>query len=188
MKLRVLALAAVVFFGLAQVASAAVIYSVNRTVGDGSVVGTITTDGSVGVLGTANIVDWSLTLTDANSSFVLNGSTNSAVGISGSAFSATATDLLFNFGLGSGYVLFQNPSLGSSQNFWCIDNGGCINAFVPGEFVVAGTYPDGTGEFRQGIQVIASTRTTVVPEPATLLLLGTTFAIAGIRRFRRERA
>lgn len=185
MRLRVLALAAVVFFGVAPLASAAIIYSVDRTVGAGSVVGTITTDGTVGVLGTANIIDWDLTLTDANSSFVLDGLSNSARLVAGSAFTATLTELLFDFSLGSGFVLFQNPSIGSGDNFWCLDNGGCINEFVPGEYVVAGTFPDGSGESRQGIQVIASA---VAPEPATLLLFGAAFAAEGIRRSRRQRA
>ena len=43
-----------------------IVYSVSRTVGAGSAVGTITTDGTLGALTATNIVDWTLTLTSAN--------------------------------------------------------------------------------------------------------------------------
>jgi hypothetical protein len=188
MTTRVLASATVMLLSVVSIVDAAPItYDVSRTIGAGSVVGSITTDGTVGVLGTANILGWNLTLTDANSSFVLNGPVNSAVLIGGSAFSATVSDLLFNFNLGSGFVLFQNPSIGSGQNFWCIDNGGCINLFVPGEYVVAGSLPDGVGQLQQGSQVIASVAGTV-PEPVTVLLLGAGLAATQIRRNRHRRA
>ena len=64
-------------------------YNVNRTIGAGTVIGTITTDGTFGSLTNANINAWSLTLdsslwpltllTQANS-FVLAASSDAAVG------------------------------------------------------------------------------------------------------------
>src|SRR6202011_3812157 len=46
-------------------ASKGITYNVNLTFGSaGSVVGTITTDGTIGVLNVANMVSWNLTVTD----------------------------------------------------------------------------------------------------------------------------
>jgi len=55
----------IVMAGLLMVSTGAYatfIYDVNRTIGDGSVVGTITTDETTGALSVDNITDWSLTL------------------------------------------------------------------------------------------------------------------------------
>jgi hypothetical protein len=97
-------------------------YSVNRTIGAGSVTGTIQTDGSLGVLAAANITDWNLTLFDGTSTFVLTGpasGNNSHVFSSGSDITATASNLFFNFsGVDSGYLLFQ-VSFGSGQHYYC---------------------------------------------------------------------
>ena len=47
-------------------APANITYNVNLTFGSaGSMVGTITTDGTIGVLSTSNIVSWNLTLADS---------------------------------------------------------------------------------------------------------------------------
>ena len=76
-------------------------YSINRTPGAvGSVVGSITTDGTYGTLSNSNISDWDLVFTDAGGSFHLFGplsGNNSAILISGSGLSATASELDFDF-------------------------------------------------------------------------------------------
>jgi hypothetical protein len=97
-------------------------YTVNRTIGAGSVAGTIKTDGTVGVLTAANVTDWNLTLNDGSSTFILTGpasGNNSHVFITGSDVTATAGALSFNFSGGdSGYFLFQ-VSFGSGQHYYC---------------------------------------------------------------------
>ena len=52
-----------VVLALAGEAQGNIIYNVNEVVGAGGVVGTITTDGTVGVLSAADIVAWNLTVT-----------------------------------------------------------------------------------------------------------------------------
>ena len=42
--------------------AAPITYNVNQTIGAGSVVGTVETDGTLGVLGTANFIAWNLAL------------------------------------------------------------------------------------------------------------------------------
>lgn len=106
--------------------SAGPIYSVNRAIGAGSVIGTIETDGTIGSLGAANILDWNLTLDDGTGSTSItllgpSSGSNSALRIVGSSFTASVTDLWFDFSNTGNYVLFQNPNIGSEINYWCLD-------------------------------------------------------------------
>src|SRR5438876_4038918 len=90
------ALAMALAAGAPAISSASVIFNVNQTIGAGGVTGTITTDGTLGALAAANLVDWALTLNDGASTFLLN-SANSEVGfILGKALSETASQLLFD--------------------------------------------------------------------------------------------
>jgi hypothetical protein len=95
----------------AALRAADITYNVDETVGsdqgvNGSVTGTITTDGNLGILGTADILDWNLTLNDGtNPTFDLEGplsGDNSQAIVDGSDLTAvdTATEayLYFNFG------------------------------------------------------------------------------------------
>ncbi len=113
-------------------------YTLNNAVGAGNISGSIQTDGTIGVLGDANLLDWNLLLDDGVGTFNLLGplsGNNSGVDISGSDLSATATQLLFNFS-GSGFALFQNPSIGSEHQLllhrghdWLY---GCPGGRIPG--------------------------------------------------------
>jgi hypothetical protein len=80
---------------VSTISSASIIYSVDRTIGTGTVTGTIETDGTLGFLSDANIVNVSLTASAPN----LPGSPESLIytGIVGNAVTATDTQLLFDF-------------------------------------------------------------------------------------------
>jgi hypothetical protein len=71
-------------------------YSVKLTFGAGSAVGTITTDGTIGVLTPSNIVNWNLTLNDGISRGVLTPSNTTIADFGG--LSATSSNLLFDYG------------------------------------------------------------------------------------------
>ena len=190
MKLKNLLLAAVVCVLAATTRDAnATTYTVNQSFGGGGVTGTIDTDGTIGTLGTGNITDWSLMLTDLSGSFLLDGLVNSAVLVLGSAFSATVTDLLFDFSAGSGLVIFQNPNIGSSINFWCMDNGGCSNLVVPGQSVVTSdsSWQNYSGGAFTGSVIIGSTSVSAVPLPAALPLLAAGLGAFGFVGWRRRK-
>ena len=90
------------FVGIGETASANTRYSVNLNIGaSGTATGEILTDGTIGTIGAANILDWNLTVNDGVSGAVTllgpSSGNNSFVALNGSAVSATATALLFNF-------------------------------------------------------------------------------------------
>jgi hypothetical protein len=72
------------------------ICNVNLTIGTGSVTGTITSDGALGVLVQADITDWHLLLNDGTLTYTLDKGPTTTEGIRGTAVTATATGLFFN--------------------------------------------------------------------------------------------
>jgi hypothetical protein len=100
----------------------AITYPVNRTVGAGSVAGTIETDGTIGALLTSNIVDWNLVISDGTDSFNLLGPLsggNSETLVFG-VVTATPTGLQVDTGGPDSVILFQSPNIGSGELAWCI--------------------------------------------------------------------
>ena len=89
----------IVMVGLLMVSTGAYatfIYDVNRTIGDGgSVVGTITTNGSTDELVESDITGWSLTLDDGSpgpSSNVIGSATGGMMDLFGVGLRAVSTD------------------------------------------------------------------------------------------------
>ena len=179
----------------AGVASATPItYQVNQTIGTGGVVGTITTDGALGVLVSANITDWDLMLTGLNASTLNLKTSNSQVVVFGTDLTATATNLFFDFGAAStGYLLIQKPPLGSGAQYYC--DAAKLQSFwcSPGASVVPGSVFDKPQTYEyvpvDGKQIIGTVPggvSTVPDAPATLLLMG--LGLAAIRVMRARKA
>jgi hypothetical protein len=207
---------ATLFLGVlgATSAEANTIYTVNETitgplngiVGNpsqtDSVVGSITTDGTIGVLHASNILGWNLDLIDVtnpqyNYDLVTN---NSLIAVDeGSVLSASATGLFFNFSA-TGAFGFQadNPGQYSGFHYWCLSENwyGCLNGNsiapdnvyageVGDDLVVAGTGSQGqvgNSPLNQG------GTSTNVPEPITLSLFGAGLAGAVAMRRRKKAA
>ena len=156
---------------IAPASSRALTYGVNRVIGSGGVTGFIETDGTLGVLTSANITDWNLSLDDGLSTFRILGplSGNNSeliVGRSGSLV-ATASDIFFDFSdLTRNVVRFQNPTIGSGINFWCMESPDGFCALGGSTESVTAAFPIQIAT-RVGVVAIAT-----VPEPSTLALLG----------------
>ena len=175
---------AVLFVGLISLVAPAfandITYTVDQTVGSGSVTGTITTDGTIGTLATADVIGWDLTLNDGTNTITLN-SLNAAtyVQVSGNALSATPTNLLFDFE-SSGpqeYFLFGNGTQDPGFGDVCwLNNESCAN-FGGDGITLADLNLDNIDpsvSLPDGDTVIATDPPLSTPEPGTggLMLIG----------------
>jgi hypothetical protein len=203
MKIRSWALAVVAAAGLAASGASATVYTVGDTVGAGGVTGTITTTGALGVLGSSAITDWNLTLSDGSSTFNLTGPLSGAnsglLNNSGTALTATASGLFFNFASTAGsFLLFEGAPV-AGVDFWCVNDaaspcGSTLGASSSNEVVrVSGA------AIRQsfvGVTQIASQSSPPpppgggIPEPATWMMMILGFGGLGglVRRRRRSAA
>lgn len=164
-------LAAMIVAVLSSVASANIVYNLNRTVGAGSAVGFIETDGTIGILSAANIVDYSLTLTSLN----LAGGSPQTISkadelqgiVFGSALSASLTELFYDFSVPNNAFFFQS-NLGTLP-FYGMGTVDVCPAGCVGEYIGWGLGFVGPAEqsARSGNVSFATT-----PEPTTMALLG----------------
>lgn len=178
--------ASLLLLGPGLAAASPITYTLDQTVGSGSVTGTITTDGTLGTLTASNISAWDLNLAGPGASLNLTNS-NSALEFVGADLSATATDLFFNFSAAdNGYLLTQETGYHHSGYHYYCDSAGTGTCYA-GISDVPGYYKDASAQYDStptGTQVIA----TAVPEPAALALLALPLtALAFLRRRPRTR-
>src|SRR6476620_479133 len=114
----------------------ATVYNVNRTIGLGAVVGTITTDGATGTISPSDFIAWDLQLVGLNvTTIITNADSGAALWCSGVDITADATHVSFNFsGSDNGFLVFQD-----GNTYWCVNstNGGCLQSesVVPQNFM-----------------------------------------------------
>lgn len=159
--------------------AAAITYNVDQTIGAGSVTGDIQTDGTTGVLDSANIIAWNLELKGVGASINLTNS-NSVVDDSGSDVTATTTDLFFNYsGTDDGFLVFQ-VDLFSGNEYYC--NAVTSQGFdcAPGASVVPQSHSDPSAQYeaRTGNQIIG-TVASAVPEPSSWAIM-LVFGLGGL--------
>jgi hypothetical protein len=158
------------------------------TIGSGTVTGSITTDGTLGTLTDADIIDWNIALKpNPGTPFTLFGplsGNNSGYLSSGSNLSATATQLAFDFSL-DGFSLFQNPAAGSSINYICFAGNGTLCGNFNGPSINDGTDVFGVNTQTEPLSSVVIGAAAGVPEPSTVGMLGLGLIGLGFaRRFR----
>ena len=167
-------------------ANASITYQVDREIGDGTVTGFIKTDGTLDVLSSENIEDWALTLSAVNLSsgpeYTIDFQNSSVSIIFGSAITATATQLQFDFSVaGDNYLLFQGP--GPEDNNWCLEtSGGCSGTGDIREVIgTSNQGPVAQSVFYNVTDKIVFAQ--VVPVPAAVWLFGSgLLGLVGIAR------
>ncbi len=163
----------------------AITYTGSHAVGPGSVNISITTDGTLGVLSSANVTAWSFTMTNAGGTETINTGNSSFTFLSGNAFQATAADIVFDY-TAIGHMQWDNfNQLGNEA--YCLDTPGaaftCIGA-PPGETIVV----NGTlNEVDRAGRFVLGTAGAVVPEPASWALMISGFGLIGAAARRRTR-
>jgi hypothetical protein len=190
-------LAAIAVFASAfTVRAANITYEINRTVSGGTVTGSITTDGVIGTLVTADILGFDLELQDGfGLTLDLTGPTAGppveGVEILGSDLTASATALSFNYdGTDGGLFLIQENGFGNGNTYYCdgaFDQATCIagdEADVPGSSL--GGHPqfaNRAGNIELGSVPDSGSPT---PEPASVILTSTSLLCLAL--FARKRA
>ena len=173
-------------------------YNVNLSILDGSVTGTITTNGATGTLSQSDITGWDLTLRGGGATFVLNTGnssvfnygTNGFYGVQSVDLTADTSNLYFDYsGPDAGYFDFTAvPYAGA--HYWCNATQNQTFDCIVGASVVPLTFSDPTSRFDRSVsgnRIIATTATvpTPTPEPAALALLG--LGVAALAASRRRR-
>ena len=167
---------------LASSPAAAVTYKGVRELG-GSLRGalSLTTDGTIGVLGAANILDFSIVLTglgeDAQNygnRVTIQADAYHPLTVIGSSLSATPSRLLFDFDAGNGFFGVESPYyILTSANCGCFQSSVEFYELDP-EF--------GNRISRSGLVALGA-----VPEPANWALLIAGFGLTGAMMRRRAR-
>lgn len=187
-------------------ARASIVYTLNTTITSATptgnpaqtdtVSGSITTDGTIGVIQTGNILTYNLALIDQlnpASNYTLTPTNSTIVEDTGSALSASASALSFDFS-GSGEFLIQANSPGpfTGSHYFCFSTG---SACAPGETISPGfVFTDGVTTTGSAVPVGAQpigtppspTAPSSVPEPATISLVLAGLASASFMRKRRR--
>jgi hypothetical protein len=136
-------------------------YYMNQAIGVGNVTGSIVTDGKLGVLGPADLVDWNLVLNDGATTFdllgPLSGSNSMFFPAAVTGLSATPTQLLFDFNNGTLGIAYLNLDYRV-----CFSSVTCASAPGSGEWLLIVTFngtinPNIQFTSLSGTQVIATT-------------------------------
>ena len=146
--------------------SGSIIYNIDRTVGAGSVSGTIETDGTIGMLNQTNILSWTFSLFDGVESRTIS-STNDTFSIFQENLSATLTELYYNFDHADLYDVRFSMIPVALGNYWEYSLRGGGENIYHSDYTISPEVNIVLTTSQEGTKVIG----TVVPLPAALWLL-----------------
>lgn len=162
--------------------ASAIVYNVNDDVGAfGHITGTVTTDGTIGVLSAGNFIQWNLNVVGNGNTDTLTDA-NSHVFIGGSSTTATAANIFFDFANPSPSYLLVQKIFGSANNYVCAASTPYPSTpCYQGASVVPDSVFNSTAQFSSpsGNQIIA-TAAGAVPEVASWAMMVLGFGGIGI--------
>jgi hypothetical protein len=151
-----------------------------------TVSGSITTDGTLGVLGAGNILSWNLDLTDALNAandIDLTDANSSIVSFSGTALTATASGLFFDYSGTGEFAIQENGFTFSGFHYFCFSTGvfACLagETIAPGDVFVDGVVATGAAA-PVGTQPLGPVPP--VPEPSSVILFSTLAVALKVRK------
>lgn len=148
--------------------------------------GSITTDGTIGVLGSSNILSWNLDLIDklnAANDVDLTNTNSTIITFFGSSLTATATGLFFNYSEPGEFGIQENGFFFSGEHYFCFSTGtaDCLagETITPGDVFTDGVVATGSAE-PVGTQPLNQNAT---PEPSYgLIVMGLLGVCVGVKR------
>jgi hypothetical protein len=168
-----------------RLARANEIFGVDLAIGNGSVIGTITTDGTLGTIGQSDIVGLDLTINAPIGSAIATNTTD-FYAFSGDDLSETASDLLFDFSAssGGGFTILSDDS----SEAWSVGEGSflqsiCTATCDPGD--TPGIEDDSRTSPMYYTELTGNVAIATAPEPCALWLLSTGLVALGALRIRR---
>ncbi|HXE63460.1 MAG TPA: PEP-CTERM sorting domain-containing protein [Bryobacteraceae bacterium] len=182
-------------FCAALCSASSITYDVDWTVGNGTLTGEITTDGTIGAFNNRlQITGFDLTVNDGVRTDEISSDNGAGAAFFGSAadLTATATDLTYDFGPGSDALLFMYDIDGNGGTFVCISQTAGCTGTGNGISIGAGSGGDQFANIQylplSGSHVIATVAAAPngTPEPSTLALIGAGFSVLGFARFRKN--
>jgi hypothetical protein len=178
------------------VARAGIVYNINTTITSAeptgnplqtdTVIGSITTDGTIGVLAQSNILSWNLNLIDqlnAANDVDLTNSNSEIITFFGTSLSATASGLFFNYGQTGEFGIQEDGFFFSGEHYFCFSTGtaDCLagETITPDDVYTDAVVATGSAE-PIGNQALDQS---AAPEPSYgLLVMALLGVCAGVKR------
>jgi len=166
-------------------AAADIVYEVNLGVGQGSVTGSITTNGALGTLFNGDIVSFDLMLSVPPTTETL-ATPGDTVFIGPGGLMATPTELTFNFNASGTFVNFIGGASGCEPLLTLRGSGGTACNGLSGPAAgIALTDGSAASTTESGTVTIGAQQVTPAPEPASLAMIAVGLvSMIGFRRLR----